>query len=100
MVANPYITPGLENSLQITTILLRSVGSPSVGNEAFLKVIDTSNVVRGGFINYNTKSDSGGNITNKYTLGTDAYRGNLRVVAEGSDIGGRPLRDTVTISVK
>lgn len=100
VVVNPFITSGVTNSLQITTNLLRSVGTPTIGNEASLKVIDSNNVARGSFINYTTKSDANGNIVNKYTLGTDPYKGALRIVAQGIDATGNALRDTVTISVQ
>jgi len=85
------ISPGYANSVQINTNLLRGKGTPTVNNEATTIVVDTNNVRRGAFINYNTKSDINGQVINKFTLGTDNYKGKLRVVATAVDSVGNYL---------
>ncbi|MFT3681037.1 MAG: hypothetical protein QM791_12235 [Ferruginibacter sp.] len=100
VIATPYITSGIENSLQITTNLIRQIGIPTIGNEASLRVVDADNAERGGFINYSNKSDASGSIVNKFTLGTDSYRGVLRIIAESKDASGKQLSHIVTINVK
>lgn len=85
------ITTGFANSLQITTNLLRQKGIPTINNEATLEVVDTNNISRGILINYKTKSDASGQIINKLTLGTDTYKGVLKIIAKSKDALGNTI---------
>ena len=99
-IAAPYIASGIDGSQQITINLLRSKGTPSVGTVASLSVMDTNRVSLGTFINYNNLSDASGTIVNKFTLGTDTYKGTLKILAQTADSTGQTLRDSVNIIVK
>jgi hypothetical protein len=96
-VGAPSIATGFANSVQVTTALSRLLGMPSVGCDATLAVTDTNNVVRGSFINYVGKSDGSGIVTNKFTLGTDTYKGKLNIIATTQDASGKVLIDKTQI---
>jgi hypothetical protein len=92
----PAIATGFANSVTITTSLIRSAGVPSLNNDATLTVTDTANVSRGSFINYSSKSDINGVIVNKFTLGSDTYKGKLIVTATAGT--GKPSNTTQIIA--
>jgi hypothetical protein len=99
-VAALSIASGFANSLQITTNLLRSKGTPTQNSEATLKAVDTTNIERGILINYSTKSDANGQIINKFSMGNDPYKGKLKLIAASADSVGHPISDTTLIFVQ
>lgn len=92
-VSAPSITQGYENSILITLNLIRSIGIPSINNDATISVMDANNVIKKSFVNYNTKSDANGQIINRFTMGNDPYKGILIITASGTDISGKVLSD-------
>lgn len=83
------------SEITLTTKLLRNVGVVSTETEASIKVVDLSGLQRGIFVNYNSKTDSLGVITNQFTMGNDSYIGQLFAISESIDEANNIKKDTL-----
>lgn len=90
-VSAAAIQTGFNNTMTITTQLLRSIGVPSINSEIALRVVDASGADHGTFINFNNKSNAEGKVVNSFTLGADTYQGPLFIKATATDAQGLPI---------
>jgi hypothetical protein len=93
------LAPGFNNSITLTTNILREKGIPSAGHEATLQVFDKNGTEIGSFLNLVTTSDGNGNLSNKFTLGNQSYSGNLTVRATTKNQSGTILPKEITVIV-
>lgn len=85
------------NEITITTEIRRSEGTVSLGTEAKTIVVDSDGASKGILTNYQNRTDSLGNITNRFTMGNDSYEGKLFVISNSECENNQENIDTLII---
>ena len=83
--------------VNIITLLSRDKGIVSIGTEAETIVVDSTGTKRGIFVDYLNKTDSIGQINNRFTLGNEDYVGPLYIISSTINSNNQEVINKLTI---